>query len=383
MNIDREYTIRTLADMIRIDSTNPSLTPGSAGEADMAAYVSDALKKLNLEVHMHEHEPGRFSVVGIRRSQGSGRSIMLNAHMDTVGVEGMADPFTAEINDGRMYGRGAQDVKGSLAACMGAVKALHDAGMPVAGDVLIAAVADEEYASMGTADIAKRYPVAAAIVTEPTDLDLCLAHKGFVWLEVEKQGRAAHGSRFEEGVDANMHMGRVLPLLDALGQDLLTRGGHPLTGPPSLHLSTIQGGTEWSVYSGQCVLRIERRTAPGETVPQAVAEIQAILDRLKAEDPTFIATLKIIFSREPFEVSPSCDLVHALEASSTQVLGRKPKHVGSAGWMDSALLSVEDVETVIIGPTGDGLHTHEEWVDLDFVVTLADILARTAVGYCA
>ncbi len=383
MNIDREYTIRTLADMIRIDSTNPSLTPGSAGEADMAAYVSDALKKLNLEVHTHEHEPGRFSVVGIRRSQGSGRSIMLNAHMDTVGVEGMADPFTAEINDGRMYGRGAQDMKGSLAACMGAVKALHDAGMPVAGDVLIAAVADEEYASMGTADIAKRYPVAAAIVTEPTDLDLCLAHKGFVWLEVETQGRAAHGSRFEEGVDANMHMGRVLPALDALGQDLRTRGGHSLTGPPSLHLSTIQGGTEWSVYSDQCVLRIERRTAPGETVPQAVAEIQAILDRLKAEDPTFIATLKIIFSREPFEVSPSCDLVHALEASSTQVLGRKPKHVGSAGWMDSALLSVEDVETVIIGPTGDGLHTHEEWVDLDSVVTLADILARTAVGYCA
>ena len=382
MNIDREYTIRTLADMIRIDSTNPSLTPGSAGEADMAAYVSDALKKLNLEVHTHEHEPGRFSVVGIRRSQGSGRSIMLNAHMDTVGVEGMADPFTAEIRDGRIYGRGAQDMKGSLVACMGAVKALHDAGTPVAGDVLIAAVADEEYASMGTADIAKRYPVAAAIVTEPTDLDLCLAHKGFVWLEVETQGRAAHGSRFEEGVDANMHMGRVLAALAALGQDLRTRGGHPLTGPPSLHLSTIQGGTEWSVYSDQCILRIERRTAPGETVPQAVAEIQTILDRLKAEDPTFIATLKIIFSREPFEVSPSCDLVHALEASSTQVLGRKPKHVGSAGWMDSALLSVEDVETVIIGPTGDGLHTHEEWVDLDSVVTLADILARTVVAYC-
>jgi acetylornithine deacetylase len=381
MMIDKDYTIRTLADMIRIDSTNPSLTPGSAGEAEMATCVSDALRKMGLEVYTHEHEPGRFSVVGIRRGQGTGRSIMLNAHMDTVGVEGMTDPFSADLQDGRMYGRGAQDMKGSLAACMGAVKALCDAGTPVAGDVLIAAVADEEYASIGTADIAKRYPVNAAIVTEPTDLNLCLAHKGFVWLEVEAQGRAAHGSRFEDGIDANMQMGRVLAALHILEQDLRARRGHPLTGPPSLHISTIQGGTEWSVYSDHCTMRIERRTTPGETVSQAVAEIQEILDSLKAEDPTFRATLKTIFSREPFEVSPSCDLVRALETSATQILGQKPNHVGSAGWMDSALLSVEGVETVIIGPRGDGLHTHEEWVELNSVIKLADILARTVVAY--
>ena len=381
MTIDRNFVIRTLADMIRIDSTNPSLTPGSAGEGEMAVYVADALRQMDLEVHTHEHEPGRFSVVGIRRGQGGGRSIMLNAHMDTVGVAGMADPFSAAVRAGRMYGRGAQDMKGSLAACMGAVKALHDAGMSLSGDVVIAAVADEEYASIGTAAIAKRYPVDAAIVTEPTDLTLCLAHKGFGWIEIETQGRAAHGSRFEEGIDANMRMGRVLAALDTLEQALRTRCGHPLTGPPSLHISTLQGGTEWSVYADRCTLRIERRTVPGETVSQAVGEIQEILDRLRAEDPTFRATLKPIFSREPFEVSPACDLVRVLDEGAIQVLGKKPKQAGSAGWMDSALLSAEGVETVIIGPTGDGLHTHEEWVDLDSVITLSDILARTAAAY--
>lgn len=382
MTVDRDYTIQTLADMVRIDSTNPSLTPGSAGEGEMAAYVSEVLKNLALEVDVREHAPGRYSVAGLRRGQGGGRSIMLNAHMDTVGVEGMADPFSADIRDGRLYGRGAQDMKGSLAACIGAMKALQDTDISMAGDVMIAAVADEEYASIGTADFAKRYPVDAAIVTEPTDLDLCLAHKGFVWLEVETQGRAAHGSRFEEGIDANMHMGRVLAALGELEQDLRSRPGHPLTGPPSLHVSTIEGGTEWSVYSNQCTIRIERRTVPGETVPQAVAEIQDIIDRLTAADAIFKATLKTVFYREPFEVSPACDLVRTLETASTEVTGRKPAHVGSAGWMDSALLSVEGVETVIMGPVGDGLHTKEEWVDLDSVVTLAEILARTAAAYC-
>ncbi|MGH7506744.1 MAG: M20/M25/M40 family metallo-hydrolase, partial [Longimicrobiales bacterium] len=211
--IDREYTTAVLRDLVRIDSVNPALVPGAAGEAEIAGYVAEALNALDCEVVVHEHAPGRVSVVGTLPGAGGGRSLMLNAHCDTVGVEDMDDPFSGDIRDGRLYGRGAYDMKGSLAGCLGAVKALREQDVTLAGDLLIAAVADEEHASIGTREIARLYPVDGAVVTEPTSLRICLAHKGFVWLEVETQGRAAHGSRPDLGLDANVRMGRVLARL--------------------------------------------------------------------------------------------------------------------------------------------------------------------------
>ena len=193
---------------------------------------------------------------------------MLNGHLDTVGVEGMPDPFLPTIRDGLIYGRGSFDMKGSVAACIAAAKAVVDAQLPLCGDLVIAAVADEEYASIGTADVTSRVMVDGAVVAEPTALDLCIAHKGFVWLEVETVGRAAHGSRFQEGIDANMRMGRILAELDRLEQDLRTRPPHPLVGSPSLHAAMLQGGTELSTYAARCTLKIERRTIPGETLAQ-------------------------------------------------------------------------------------------------------------------
>jgi acetylornithine deacetylase len=383
ITVDRDYLVETLAGLVKINSINPTLIPGSAGEAEIAAYTAGSLRRIGLEVSVHEPEPGRPSVVGILPGHGGeGRSLMFNAHYDTVGVEGMAEPFSAAVRDGRLYGRGAYDMKGSLAAGMAAAKALVDAGISLAGDLLVAAVADEEYASLGTAGLVERYRVDGAIVTEPTELEICLAHKGFIWLEVETFGRAAHGSRFDLGLDANMRMGRFLAELEKLEQDLRARPGHSLVGPPSLHAAIIQGGTELSAYAAHCRLQIERRTIPGETEAQAVAELQRLIDRLAAADPTFRAELKPFFVREPFEVQPTAGIVQALSDAATQVLGQRPKIAGQTPWMDSALLAAAGVETVVMGPAGAGAHAQEEWVELESVVQLAQVLAETALRYC-
>jgi len=381
-SIDRAYLIATLADLIRINSVNPSLTPGAPGEVAIAAYVADALRRLGLDVSVLEAHPGRPSVAALLRGTGEGRALMLNAHLDTVGVEGMADPFTPILRDGKMYGRGAYDMKGSLAACLATAKALVDGKVTLRGNLLLAAVADEEYASLGTAAVARQFPVDAAIVTEPTELDLCIAHKGFVWLEVETLGRAAHGSRFFDGVDANMRMGRFLGLLDRLEHDVRGRPAHPLVGPPSLHAPTLHGGTELSTYSARCALGIERRTVPGETAAGVQAEIEALIEKASAADPTFQGSARCILARNAFEVSPAAPIVAAVRAAATDHLGRSPALIGKPFWMDSALLADAGVETVIIGPVGNGAHTTDEWIDVGSLEDLAAILARAAVSYC-
>jgi acetylornithine deacetylase len=382
LKIDRDYTVRTLADLVRINSINPSIAPDGPGEAEIAAYVAAALGALGLETAVHEPERRRPTAVGTLRGAGGGRSLMLNAHADTVGVEGMPEPFSAFIRDGKLYGRGAHDMKGSLASSIGAAKALVDAGVRLRGDLVIAAVADEEYGSLGTADLIERYRVDAAIVTEPTNLDICLAHKGYVWIEVETIGKAAHGSRFTEGVDANMRMGRFLAELDKLERSLRAGPAHPLVGPPSLHAAIVSGGSGLSTYAAACTLKIERRTIPGETEADSVGEIQAIVDRLAAADPTFRAKVKPFFARHPFEVSPGAEIVKVLGRAARETLGHQPAFVGDTPWMDSALLADAGIETVVMGPCGAGEHSIEEWVDLESVIAMAEILARTAIAYC-
>jgi acetylornithine deacetylase len=307
--------------------------------------------------------------------------------MDTVGVDGMVDPFGAKIENGRLYGRGSQDMKGSLAAMLGVAKALVDGGVQLAGDVWITAVADEEYASIGMEHLVKTIAetnatIDAAIVTEPTDLELCRAHRGFIWYEVETIGRAAHGSRYKEGIDANMRMGRFLARLDKLEQELRQRPPHPLAGPPSLHASLLRGGTEISVYAASSHLTIERRTIPGETQDQATAELQALIDPLAAADDTFKATVTPTFRREPFEIQENAPVVQTLAEVMTDHLGNPPTHSGQTFWTDAALLAEADIDTVLLGPIGQGLHSAEEWVDIQSVMDLTEILGKTAVNFC-
>ncbi len=307
---------------------------------------------------------------------------MLNAHFDTVGVEYMAAPFSPRVENGRLYCRGAYDMKCSLAACLGAAKALRDQGIELAGDLVVAAVADEEHASLGTIDLITDCPVDAAIVTEPSQLQLCLAHKGFVWMEVTTHGRAAHGSQVTRGIDANLRMGRVLAALEELEVRLRLRPMHPLVGSPSLHAAMLKGGTGPSTYAELCTLQIERRTVPGETEEQVVGEVQAILDELQAADPSFVAKLRAVLVREPFEVAPEATVVRAVECAAGRVLGEVPRRVGENPWMDAALLTAAGIETVVFGTSGDGAHANQEWVDLESVYRLTEILAEAAMIYC-
>ncbi|MGD8634739.1 MAG: ArgE/DapE family deacylase [Anaerolineales bacterium] len=383
LQIDRDYLVATLQALVRINSINPTLVPGAPGEAEIGAYIAAKYEKLGLQVRIDELEPARFNVTGMLPGTGGGRSLLLNAHMDTVGVEGMSiEPFDPVIRDGRLYGRGAQDMKASLAAMMATAKALSEAGIRLRGDLILAAVADEEHSSIGTEALVRTLHADGAIVTEPTDLAICRAHRGFQWYEIETYGRAAHGSRYQEGIDANLHMGRVLAELDVLAKELVNRDPHPLMGPPSLNAALLNGGTEASIYADRCLLQMERRTIAGESQAGTQAELQAILDRQAAKDPQFRAELRFIFERTPFEVAAEAPIVTAVDRAAAGVLAKPPTHSGQTFWTDAALHADAGTETVLIGPIGAGLHSAEEWVDIDSAVQLAEILARAAIEYC-
>ncbi|MFQ6045681.1 MAG: ArgE/DapE family deacylase [Gemmatimonadales bacterium] len=380
--VDRDYVVATLADLVRINSVNPAFSGATTNETEIASYVSDSLSSLGLSVVTVEPKPGRPSVIGRLAGRRSGPSLMLYAHMDTVGTDGMEHPFSARVRQGRLFGRGAYDMKGGLAACIAAVKALRERDSKLDGDVLVVAVADEETESMGMKAVLAQVSADAAIVTEPTELEVCIAHKGFCWIDVVVTGRAAHGSRFDLGIDANMRMGRFLSELDVLERTLRESAGHPLVGPPSLHAAVLQGGTGPNTYAATSRLTIERRTVPGETQDEVLEEIDAIRRRLYAADSTFQASVDLVLARPPFEVSPQASIVRTVSEVAERVRGRRPQCVGQTPWMDAAFLADQGIETVIIGPSGAGAHAAEEWVDLDSVATLAEILVGTAISHC-
>jgi acetylornithine deacetylase len=382
MQVDFDGMVRTLGELVRINSINPAFSGGTTDERQVAAYVRAAMEALGMETHLHEPQPGRASVVGRLRGTGGGRSLMLYAHHDTVGIEGMPDPWAAEVRDGRMYGRGAYDMKCGLAACLAAVRALVDSGTRLAGDVMIVSVADEEEASLGMMDILRHHTADAAVVTEPTELTMVVAHKGFCWIEVETEGRAAHGSRWQEGIDANLRMGRVLARLETLGARLTSSTPHPVVGPPSLHAATLNGGSGWSTYAAGCRLQIERRTVPGETEAEVVGQVQQIVDALAAEDPTFRATVRPVLTRGGWETQPGSAITEIVSRAAEGVLGRAPERVGAPYWMDTSLLGAAGIDAIVIGPAGEGAHAAVEWVDLESVRQTAQILVRTAIDFC-
>lgn len=368
-----------LRDLVAIDSINPDLVPGAAGEAAVAAFIAGWLRAAGLEVHVEEVRPGRPNVIGIARGTGGGRSLLLNGHIDTVGVTGMSEPFIPRVHDGRLYGRGAYDMKGGVAACM--VAAVEAAKLKLRGDVIVTAVMDEEYAGLGTLAIAERYGADGAIVAEPTELELVVAHKGFVWLEVETQGVAAHGSRPHLGVDAIVKMGGVLAGLDRLVEELSRRPAHPLLGPPSVHASTIQGGGEWSTYPDRCTLAVERRLLPGETGDAAEAELQAIVVALTAADPAFRATVRRDLVRSPLETLADAAILRAVQQAAAGVLGRPVEPAGVSFWTDAASLHEAGIPTVLFGPLGAGAHAVEEWVELASVQSCAEVYLATAAAF--
>lgn len=375
---------KLISDLVAIDSVNPDLVPGGVGEAGMAQYIAEWGRARQLEVAVQATVPGRPNVILRAPGSGGGKSLMLNAHTDTVGVAGMDAPFSPVIRAGRLYGRGAYDMKSGLAACMLALLAARD--MDLRGDVLLSAVADEEYGSIGTevllADWA-RWPADAVLIAEPTALDISIAHRGFVWLEIETQGVAAHGSLPEQGVDAIAKMGTVLVELAALDRQLRAEPTHELLGSGSLHASLIKGGEEISMYPALCKLLVERRTIPGESDAHVLAQAQSILDDCAASDSQFQAQVQATFSRPPYAIDAAHPLVQSLQHVATAHLGRQPALIGSSWWMDSALFAAAGVPTAVLGPAGAGAHAREEWVNLESVAHCQAIYTQLAAVFCA
>jgi len=370
-----------LADLVRIDSINPDLVPGAAGEGDLARFIAAWAEREGLDVHVVEPTPGRPSVVAVARGTGGGRSLMLNGHIDTVGVAGMAEPFSGRVAGGKVYGRGAYDMKGGVAACLWA--AARAARRRLRGDIVVTCVADEEVASLGMQAVLDTWRTDAAIVTEPTSLDVCVAHKGFVWLEVEAHGRAAHGSKPDLGVDAIAKAGHVLAGVDELDRALRAGAGSPLLGTGSVHVSLINGGQEMSSYPERCTIGIERRTVPGETVAQVEAELQGILDAAGRRDPSFRAERRTTLAREPFAVDESAPIVALVRRRAARVTGEERRMYGDTPWMDAAFAAAAGIPTVVFGPGGAGAHAVEEWADVESVRRCADVLLAVAAEFCA
>ncbi len=382
--VDPRLVTEVLEALVSIPSVNPALVPGGCGEGEVARYLAAACGRLGMTVTLEEVAPRRPNVIAVvpGTDPARGRSLMLNGHTDTVGTAGMEAPFAPAQRQNRLFGRGSVDMKGGLAAMVAAAAALRDADLEPLGDVVFTFVVDEEHLSLGTAAIAATRRADAAIVTEPTGLQICVAHKGFVWATIRTEGRAAHGSNYETGVDAIAHMGRVLAALERLDREVLPQRTHPLLGRPSVHASIIQGGEGLSTYPPSCSLAIERRTLPDETAEGVEAELHAVLASLGRADPLFQASLEVTGVRPGLEVDRGAEIVQALHRAYVDVRGSAPAYVGQGAWFDAALLARAGLPTVIFGPSGDGAHAQVEYVDLPSVVTCAQVLAHVIAGFC-
>ena len=371
---------KLVCELVAIESVNPDLVATGSGESNIAAFVASWLASAGLSIQIVEPVPGRKSVIGVLAGAGGGASLMLNAHMDTVGAGGMAAAFTPVVKEGRVYGRGAYDMKGSLAAIM--IAAREAKRLRLLGDLVITAVADEEVASLGTAAVLARREADAAIVTEPTELRLCLAHKGFAWLSVETVGVAAHGSRADIGVDAVGRMGRILTGIVDLDTRLRGGRGHPLLGTGSVHASLIAGGQEWSTYPARCLVQVERRTIPGEDGASALREIEDVIGEASREDPALSASGSLVLERAPSQLGADSFVTESVERAASESLGRKPEVIGVSYWMDMALLNAAQIPTVAFGPLGEGAHADVEWVDLASLETCVQVYLRAAELIC-
>ncbi|MBA2741932.1 MAG: M20/M25/M40 family metallo-hydrolase [Actinobacteria bacterium] len=366
-------TLALLEQLVAIDSVNPTLVPGGAGELEIARFVAGWLEEHGVDAELEELAPARANVVGGVRGSGGGRNLLLNAHLDTVGLGGPDGSLEPRVEGRRLYGRGSYDMKGGLVAIM--LAAARAVDLQLAGDVIVTAVSDEEDRSIGSERIAATVRADAAIVTEPTEMRLAIAHRGFLWLEIDMPGVAAHGSRYDLGIDAIGRMGPVLTALGKLDARLRSEGEiHPLLGGASLHASLIEGGTELSTYPDRCVLTVERRTIPGETV--AVVEEQ--LRQIAGE-----ATVRTLFVREPLETPRDSPIVDTVLRQAEGTLGQSPEIVGAPFWTDAALFAAAGIPTVVFGPGGEGAHAETEWVDLDDVERTTEIVVRTATEFCA
>lgn len=379
--MNSDPSIRLLRDLVAINSVNPTLVPGAPGEREIADAIAGVMRRIGLDVSVEDAGDGRPNVIGVLDGRAPGRSLMFCGHTDTVGVAGMRDPFTPIERDGRLFGRGAQDMKGGVAAMIDAARVLVERGGMPDGKLIIAAVVDEEHSSIGADALVKGWRAGGAVVTEPTDLAIAVGHKGFAWVDIEVFGKAAHGSRPADGIDAIMRLGRVLSRLEKLDAALQAQPPHPLLSTGSLHASIVHGGLELSSYPDHALLQLERRTLPAESDSVVADEVATILGELTRDDPTFKATARLVFSRPAYELPANHQLPRDLTAA-LQAIGHTPQVVGASFWTDAAVLGHAGTPSVLFGPGGAGLHSIEEYVNVRDVTTCRDALVELAGKFC-
>lgn len=390
-----DAAVALTAELVAVDTVNPGLVPGAAGEA-----AAVELLRRRLERHGFRTEvvpaPGRVNRPSLLASAGAGDGprLVLNGHLDTVGVSGMADPFRprleGDLRSGRLYGRGACDMKGGVAGLVVAAEEAVTAGL--AGEVVLALVADEEDASVGTEAVLDHLLTTgrrpdACLVGEPTWLGLVVAHRGFAVVEVALRGAAAHTSMPEDGVDAVAHLGLVLAAVARHDRDLAARPAHPLVGHGSLLASVVSGGEAPFTVPPSARAVLERRTLPGESPADALAEVERLLVEIGREEPTFDPAATLLLGRDAWE-APSDERGTLLVDRTAAALGAagvcEPACRGAPYWMDSALWGAAGIPTVVCGPAGGGLHADEEWVELGQVRAYAAAVAeliRTVCGF--
>jgi acetylornithine deacetylase len=380
--IDTLQTTRWLQDMVRINSINPDLAQGGAGEEEIARWLVTLCQNLGLETHLQYAAPNRPNVIACWRGSGGGKSLLLTGHTDTVGIENMTgDPLDGRIEGERLYGRGSYDMKGGLAATLGAVAALKSGGFQPQGDVILGFVCDEEYASIGMDALVQDVHADAALLVEPTDGKIVTAHKGFVWLTLETRGRAAHGSLYTQGVDAIAHMGRLLNEIERMENETFPQREHPLLGRPSVHASLIQGGLGWSTYPDSCTLKVEHRILPDETPADVTALWNRAIEQLQQQDEQFQATVTLDLERPGYEIDRDAPIVATLHEAVTQE-NTIPTYGGIWAWMDSAILGRAGIPTVIYGTGGEGAHAAVEFVSLRDVFHCAAVYGRVVQAWC-
>jgi len=366
--------------LVAIESVNPTLESGGSGEGDISAYIADLLSDWGLRPTLDECAPGRFNLRATI-GEGDGPSLLLNGHLDTVGVDGMTvDPFAAEVTGDRMSGRGSCDMKAGLGVILATFHRLRTERIP--GRIELLFTADEEHASLGMlAAVDAGVRADFGIVTEPTSLAVMPAHKGFSWVRARVTGRAAHGSRPDVGIDAIRSAGRLLSALDDLEARLRSAPAHPLLGHGSLHAGTITGGQAPSVYPEHCDLLLERRTLPDEDPRSFEDELSQVLSTVRRDHPDVMVEFETELVRKGSDVTPDHPGVETLlDALDVEDLPRRVE--GMTAWVDAALLNGAGIPSICFGPGSiEQAHSADEWVSLPEIERGADVLTRFARGF--
>jgi acetylornithine deacetylase len=366
--------IHILSTLVAINSVNPTLSKGP-GEEEISAFIVDYLSLQGLTPEIQSIQDGRSNVVAIVPGARHDRPLLLNAHLDTVGVEGMENPFTLMKKKDRLYGRGAYDMKGSIAVMLllGAYFTQHQPPM----DIILTFVADEEDKSIGMEYFVKNwlptvpgYPVGG-IFLEPTEEQIGVSHKGFIWYELEVIGKEAHGGRPDEGVDAILPLRAALEELSRIQFELKGVSPDPDLGHASLHAGIIEGGTGLTVIPPHSRIQWERRILPHEPNKHLKTELNRVVQAVRAVPGNHKVRGRELFARPPYKVS--------IQSSIVQVLRHICPHsrlVGFPFWADSALAGAAGIPAVLFGPAGHGAHAIDEWVSLRSLTHVYEVLKR-------